>query len=254
MKPATLRTLLKDLRSISFNPEEKESRSQILLDFLEIVAVACGKKPAHLQGQGMRSESLTQGIEETATRHGLHSLRTHPMFDFWPRSPNYEIEFFEWQREQDRLAKEQQPSVLWVFKDPELEAVIDQTVSGDIDASAALGYPECCVREHDELGVQLAEMLVEGFKHEHGAKSVEDFIHCTEIDAEVPLDLPHPGLRIGRSAAKFRFVQFSACENCFAVNDSPATQVNLEMRKLARTLSPFFHDKIERSTKKEYTL
>jgi hypothetical protein len=175
-------------------------------------------------------------------------------FLFWPRKPNYETEFFEWQREVDRRPRAQQPSVLWIFKDPELEAVIGRTVSGDIDASAALGYPECCVRYHDELGVQLSEMLVEGYKREYGAKSVEDLIRLSEKDAKVPRDLPHPGQRIRQSAAKFPFVQFVACENCLAARDPPAARANWEMKKLARTLSQFFHDKIERARREEHPI
>lgn len=253
MNPASLKRLLKDLQVISFDPEEKESQSEILLDFLEIVAVACDKKPAHLQGQGMHSESLMRGIEDTATRHGLHSLRTHPIVEFWPRKPSYDTEFFEWQQERDRREKEQQPSILWIFKSPELEEAIGRTVSGEIDVTTTLAYPECCVRYEDELNVQLSEMLVEGFKREHGARSVEDFIHCTETDARVTSNLPHdPRLRIRQSTAKFPFVQFYACDSCLRASDLPAGRANLEMKKLARMLSPFFHDKIERTIRKEH--
>ena len=249
MQPVKLRQLLKELRGISFDTEGKQNPWEILVDFLEITAVACNKKPAHLQGQGMRSESFMQAIEKIVARHGLHSLRTRPMVEFlyWPREPNYETEFFAWQREMDRRPQAHQPPVLWIFKERELEAVIGQTVYGDIDVSAALGYPKCCVRYHDELGVQLSEMLVEGYKREHGAKSVEDLIRLTESDAKVSLDLPHPGPRIRQSAAKFPFVQFVACESCLAARSSPAARANRKMKTLARILSPFFHDKIERT-------
>lgn len=245
MNLASLKKLLKDLRAISLRPEEKESESEILLDFLEIVAVASGKTPAHPQGQGMRIESLMDGIESTATRHGIYSLHTHPILEFWPRPPNYERAFFEWQREQDRREKEQQPSILWIFKDPELEEVIGRTVSGEIDVTAALAYPGCCVRYDDERHIQLSEMLVKGFKRDHGAKSVEDLIRLTEDNAKVPMDSPNPALRIRWSTAKFAIVQFYACDNCLRTSDSPAARASLEMKKLARMLSPFFHDKIE---------
>ena len=254
MKHMKSHRLLKDLRGISFDFEAKQSRWEILVDFLEIVAVACDKKPTHLQGQGRRSETFLRGVEETAGRHGLRTLRTPAMaeFLFWPRKPNYETEFFKWQREVDRRPRAQQPSVLWVFKDPALESVIARTVSGDIDASAALGYPECCVRCHDELGVKASEMLVEGYKREYGAKSVEDLIRLSETNAKVRLDLVYPGQRIRQSAVKFPFVQFVACEHCLVEKNSPAARANREAKKLARNLSRFFHDKIQKARASEY--
>ena len=255
MKHVIPHRLLQDLRGISFDSEAKHSHWEILVDFLEIAAVASNKKPAHLQGQGMRSETLLRGIEEIAGRHGLRSLRTRPMaeFLFWPREPNYETEFFKWQREVDRRPRAQQPSVLWIFKDPALVSVITRTVSGDIDASAALGYPDCCVRCHDELGVEVSERLVEGYKREYGAKSVEDLIRLSKTNAKVRLDLVSPGQRIRQSAVKFPFVQFVACERCLVAKNSPAARANREAKKLARTLSRFFHDKIEKARRKEYS-
>ena len=159
-------------------------------------------------------------------------------FLFWPRKPNYETEFFKWQREVDRRPRAQQPSVLWVFKDPALESVIARTVSGDIDASAALGYPECCVRCHDELGVKASEMLVEGYKREYGAKSVEDLIRLSETNAKVRLDLVYPGQRIRQSAVKFPFVQFVACEHCL-VKKTPRPPGQTGRRKSWRGI---YHD------------
>src|SRR6266550_1263443 len=58
MQDAALRSLLRDLQGLRFDREEKASDLEILVDYLELVAVASGEKPAHLQGQGMRSRSF----------------------------------------------------------------------------------------------------------------------------------------------------------------------------------------------------
>ena len=76
---AALRSLLGDLQGLRFDREEKSSELEILLDYLELVAVAAGEKPAHLQGQGMRSRSFMRGIDGVAAAHGLLAMYTPPV-------------------------------------------------------------------------------------------------------------------------------------------------------------------------------
>ena len=79
--------LFRQLRLLRFDIKEKESHRENLLDVLEIVAVAVGDKPAHLNGQGLRSPVLLSQLDEIAARHGLHSLRTHPVIPHVHRLP-----------------------------------------------------------------------------------------------------------------------------------------------------------------------
>lgn len=243
--------LLKELRQLEFYREEKESYWEVLVDFLEIAAVAIGMKPCHLQGHGLRSGSLIKGIERIVKNHELYTLKTQPLARHWPRAPAYEQEYYQWQVEQDKKEAAQSPPVLWVYRNPSLEDIIHRTVSGEINVSAALGYPECCVYHHDEQGVRLSELLVEGYKNQHGARSVEDLIHLAVTDAEVEIDgfdLPD---RLTKSRAKFRYAQITACPPCLNSNSSPAAEINWAMRRLARRLSPHFLRQIDRAIKEE---
>src|SRR2546423_6899370 len=96
MHDASLRSLLRDLQGMRFDREEKASDLEILIDYLELVAVASGEKPAHLQGQGMRSKSFMLAVRSVAVAHGLLVMHTGPLLPRFLRAPKYDPRFFEW--------------------------------------------------------------------------------------------------------------------------------------------------------------
>src|SRR5215472_15448084 len=116
MEDAALRFLLRDLQGLKFHREDKVSELEILLDYLEMVAVAAGEKPSHLQGQGMRSRSLLQEIERVATAHGLLVMRTGVVLQHFDRAPNYDRRFFDWETQREREARAREGQVLWVYR------------------------------------------------------------------------------------------------------------------------------------------
>ena len=247
MQDAALRSLLRDLQGLRFDREEKASDLEILIDYLEIVAVAAGEKPAHLQGQGMRSKSFTHAVQSVAAAHGLLVMQTGPLLPRFLRAPNYDPRFFEWERRRDREARAREGQVLWVYRDRDLEPAIRTATEGETDVSEVLGYPACCVREFFEAGVRLSEATVRGYETQHAAKDVDDFIRLAKDNAAVtisPADRPH-------IRHVFSYVQFSACRECAGSATSPAAEINWAMKRLASRLSPAFQRAIEKAVKAE---
>ena len=242
-----LRSLLADLQALRFDREEKTSELKVLTDYLEIVAVAAGEKPSHLQGQGMRSRSFMRAVERVATAHGLRVLYTPPVPTHHHRAPHYDARFLEWERQREREELAREGQVLWVYRDPELEPAIRAAAAGENDLAQVLNYPACCVRENSELGIRLAEARVRGYEAQYGAKDAADLIRLATADARVaiaPEDWP-------RFRHVFSYVQFSPCRACAESPSSPAAEINWAMKRLATRLSPAFQRAIDKAAKAE---
>ena len=240
-----LRSLLRDLQALQFDREGKVSELETLLDYLEIVAVAAGEKPSHLQGQGMRSRSLLDAIERVAVAHGLLVMRTGVVLPHFHRAPNYDPRFFDWERHLERDARAREGHVLWVYCDRELEPAIRAAAEGETDVADVLGYPTCCVREYDETGIRISEALFRGYQIEHGATDLDDFIRLAKAHAKVAMP-PAP-----RVSHVFPYVQFSPCPHCAESSTSPAAEINWAMKRLATRLSPAFQRALDKAVKAE---
>ena len=227
------RKLFADLIRLSFGagkPDEQEN----LLDILELVAVHCGEKPAHLQGKGQHDDATLDAIEALALRHGLIARRTVPMPTWTHRAPRIDPGYAAWQAANERTGG---PGVLWVYRDPALASRIDDVLTGSRRAGEVLGYPECCEMQHSEKSLRLTEGLERGLREQHGATNTEDLIRFSIEDRGVQLDLD-PSEGMAESMAAFPFVQFFACANCVGTAGSPAAKVNAAMRSLAFALDP----------------
>jgi hypothetical protein len=242
---AELRSLLTDLQALRFDREGKTSELEILIDYLELVAVAAGEKPSHLQGQGTRGRSFMHGIERIAAAHGLLVMRTPPVPTHYHRAPNYDARFFEWERRRDRESCAREGQVLWIYRERELERAIALAVEGETDVAAVLGYPPCCVRENSELGIRMSEARVRGFEAQYGARDAEDLIRLAAEEA--PVTIPRADLPKFRHV--FPYVQFSPCRECAESSSSPAAEINWAMKRLATRLSPAFQRAIDRAAR-----
>lgn len=247
IQDATLRSLLRDLQEMPFEREGKTSDLEILIDYLEIVAVAAGEKPAHLQGQGMRSIHFMHAVRRVASAHGLLVMQTGPLLPRFLRAPTYDPRFFEWERQRDREERAREGQVLWVYRDRELEPAIQRATEGDADVSALLGYPECCVREHFEAGVRMSEATVRAYQAQYGAKDVDDFIRLAKENVAVTIpSADRPQIR-----HVFSYVQFAPCRECAESPASPGAEINWAMKRLASRLSPAFVRAIDKAIKAE---
>jgi hypothetical protein len=240
---AALRSLLAALQALRFEREEKTSELEILLDYLEIVAVAAGEKPSHLQGQGTRSRSLMHALERVAAAHGLLVKRTPPVPTHYHRAPNYDARLFEWERQRDRDSCAREGQVLWIYRERALERSIARAVEGETDVAAVLGYPPCCVRENSELGIRMSEARVRAYQARYGARDADDLIRLATEEAPVTI----PRADVPKFRHVFSYVQFSPCRECSESSSSPAAEVNWAMKRLATRLSPGFQRAIDRA-------
>ncbi|HKW50044.1 MAG TPA: hypothetical protein VJN70_21470 [Gemmatimonadaceae bacterium] len=247
MEDAALGSLLRDLQGLKFDREDKASDLELLLDYLEIVAVAAGEKPSHLQGQGMRSKSLLDGIERVAAAHGLRVMRTGVLLQHFDRAPSYDARFAEWQDRRERDARVREGQVLWVYRDAGLEPAIRAAADGETDVADVLGYPACCVREYNETGVRICEAIVRRYQTEYGAKDLDDLIRLAKSNTKVTI----PPSERPQVRHPLPYVQFLPCLNCAESPRSPAAEINWAMKRLATQLSPAFQRAIDKAVKAE---
>jgi hypothetical protein len=247
---AALRSLLSDLQALRFEREEKTSEHEILIDYLELVAVAAGEKPSHLQGQGMRSRSFMRALEGVAATHGLLVRYTHPLPTHYHRAPAYDKRFSEWERQREREACAREGQVLWVYRDRDMEPAIRAVAEGETDVAEVLGYPACCVRENSELGIRMSEARVRGYQTQYGAHDADDFIRLAKRDAPVTI----PPAELPQFRHVLSYVQFSPCRECAASSSSPAAEINWAMKRLGTRLSPAFQRAIDKAAGKAHEL
>ena len=161
-----LLVLYRALRSICFDPLEKPSAWEDLTDVLEILAVWKGIKPAHLNGHGFRSERLLADLESVARKHGLLTLRTPPHLPHQHREPRVARGFLEWQQQRERRAASAAGEVLWIYRDPLLQAAIGLLLDGRVDETEVLGYELLCgstpFSDGDFIGDQPGTALAAG--------------------------------------------------------------------------------------------
>ncbi len=231
--------LFNDLRRINFNSEEKPSDAENLTDILEIVAVAADIKPTHLNGQGCISLELINNLEKIASRHDLLTLRTKSIKPYMHRKPNYDLEIFEW-NQNNLIDRNKWPDILWIYKDDSLIDLIHNTVSGKINVSKVLGYPDCCVNHYLEVGLHTSELYVDALRRVYNVTKPEEIIELMRKDTDVNVDEIPVEATIKLSGWVLPYVQFNACPKCLKSSDSPSKKINYNMRNLAFQLSESF--------------
>ena len=239
------RKLLDRLLLVARVDDEKNCSWELLTDCLEIVAVAEGLKPSHLQGHGMRSQPITDGLRGVATLHHLETLETRPLAISRPRPGRQDFEILMTRHERE-VATSNDESVLWIFKNPELPVAIRRATETPGGVAAVLGYPACCIMEYDERLLDAEEEFMRRLREEHGAASREDFERLIEADVVVQCDALDADM--GQALATrvvFPFVQFTACQACTRSCHSEAARMNSQMKSLAMRLGRGFHDAIE---------
>jgi hypothetical protein len=235
MITAHVRELFRELCALRFG-EGKPDSHENLLDVLELMAVALGRKPAHLQGHGQYDQATLAAIEALAAKHGLLVRRT-PGFDGLTHRP-YRGDR-EFQAFMDGRERNGEWEVLWVYRDAPLTSAIDEVVHGQRRPGEVLGYPECCERAYTERALQVLEALERGYREQHGAVTTAELIECAKQDRPVSVEAdPDKGL-IDLIRA-YPFVQFIACSPCARSKGSAAEKLNNGMRILARDLDPSF--------------
>lgn len=244
--------LFRTLYALPWDSEDRPSRYENLTDILEIIAVFLRLKPSYLYGQGFHNEALIPIIERIASRFGLMTVRTLGVRSYQHREPNFDPAIKQWDLEDQDRKRSEGKNILWVYRDPSVLSLIQETIEGRISCAQALGYPECCTTDYYERGMKEWERLIEGYKRTYNASSPEEVIALLKQDAAVAIEMDPGHSQMRQSSKLFPYVQFEACPQCLQNRDSEAARINLAMRDLAFSISPVFGREIWQACYTDY--
>lgn len=155
----------RDLQSLAMPTPGKPDPHENLTDILELVAVAEGLKPAHLQGQGHHDEGRLGVLETICQSHGLRTLRTRPLIPFLHRPRRYDAKIVAFEDDDNVRRQKEGPDVLWVYASSEVEPRLPDLVMGRSGVADVLGYPDCCETHASEEKVVVAEVRPGHHRH-----------------------------------------------------------------------------------------
>jgi hypothetical protein len=124
--------------------------------------------------------------------------------------------------------------LLWAFREPHFEERIQQCVRREISAGQLLGYPNCCVTNHDEGQAHFQRVFAAAIVAAAGRDpaAVERALR-EDLKVELPGD-PTDGQGIERTTDRFPFALHIACGTCLSSEDSPTAHLDLAYRDVAR--------------------
>lgn len=219
---------------------------EMLMDILEVVEVARGLKPAHLSGHGEGAPWRMDAFERIAAEAGLHSIRTAEM----PRPDDrYDHVAHEFPliaaAMRARTAQTPQPlqsqRVLWIYREPCLEAAISRLVAGEHALlPAVLGYPRCCADYDSRSEISFVRALLRLYEAQHSIRGEAAALQAMEAGLAASahqaasIDLEP----VWRTRIRFPFVGHTACPQCLSkAQDSPSGEINRRARELAFSLN-----------------
>jgi len=127
--------------------------------------------------------------------------------------------------------------ILWVYKDPSQEALIERVARGEAGVHEPLGYPECCANAYQADQTAHVESYFKALQAEHGASSEEEVLAL--IRQNVPVSAELPGAeRALQTVSRFPYLPYIACHACLAENGSEAAEQNNCFRRILARLDP----------------
>lgn len=250
IRDPVLRALHKRLRDLPFGG--RLSQHENALDALEVLAVRAGLRPAHLQGQGERSEAALRELAVIAADFGLTAHTTRPVGRYVVRVPDVPPEYWAWKQRHDTEEEDRAPPVLWVLSSTDLVPEVERAARGEIRVGGLLGYPPCCETHHRDVGLRMLEAIVRGYERQHGARTVEELIELDRRDVAVKFDAGlELEITVDESRERYPYVPFHACPACLRDEDSPAAKANARMREFAFSLDRAIGNGIARLAQEE---
>ena len=239
-------SLFRDVQPLAKVTEGKPAPHENLADILEIVAVASGIRPAHLQGQRQHDDQRLAEIEGIAERHGLKTIRTKTLKPFFHRTPRFDQGIIDFENADNQKKQDDGPDVVWVYLDENVAAAIPGVVAGHGGISTVLGYPECCVIFESERKIALGEAYAQGIIDTYHAASPDEVVRLWKgnVQVQVAVDPDHDIHDTSRSLRRFPYLQLVACRTCSTNDNSAAARINHGMRDLAFGLAPSFGRRI----------
>ncbi|MDP6504939.1 MAG: hypothetical protein QF886_15070, partial [Planctomycetota bacterium] len=111
--------------------------------------------------------------------------------------------------------------IFWIYKDEEIDYLIDDIIEGDEEHHVALGYPDCCANAYWEDRTVAVEKYYQAIKKQHRAKSDAKILKL--VHKGVPVKAALPGAeRAIQTVSKFPFLPYIACRDCLKWDSSSA--------------------------------
>ena len=202
-------SLFRDVQPLAKVTEGKPAPHENLADILEIVAVASGIRPAHLQGQRQHDDQRLAEIEGIAERHGLKTIRTKTLKPFFHRTPRFDQGIIDFENADNQKKQDDGPDVAGVYLDENVAAAIPGVVAGHGGISTVLGYPECCVIFESERKIALGEAYAQGIIDTYHAASPDEVVRLWKgnVQVQVAVDPDHDIHDTNRSLRRFPYLQ-----------------------------------------------
>lgn len=219
---------------------------------LEIMAVKTGLKPTFLGSRQIHEVGMGDNLpllKQLAIMLGLQFKFTINPPLYFSRRPYVKSSFI------DAYYSQTDFEALWVYNDPKIELHIDKCISGKLNEGYILGYPECCIKWHEDARV---------LEVESGFQDIEEYIATNPLELAgllvktetemykaiigmVPYTLENKEKwermtdeHLFGTWMKYPFVPHWACSSCLNRSSKKTEQLNNKYKELARKINMNF--------------
>jgi len=182
---------------------------------LEIFAVKTGLKPAYLGNRDVKStiNDNLDILKQLAAIIGLKYKITGIPPLYFLRRPNVPNDFI------NAYFTREDFDILWIYNDPKIESKIRNCLSGELNEGYVLGYPECCIKWHEEKRVLEVESAFN--QNMHKWERITD-------------------KHLFGTWKKYPFAPHWACSKCLNGQNQETERLNNQYRELARKIGVDF--------------
>lgn len=217
---------------------------------LELFAVKTGLKPAF---QGCRRVECESGNELSLLRQIAvmmklkHKTTANPPL-YFSRNPTVRSSFLK------AYYNQRDFEALWVYNSSVVETEINDCILGKLNEGHIFGYPECCIRWHEETRVLEVESSFEDLEKHMSRNPL--LIQQLQIETEEEmyksiLNMPYPtkendkvweviNEHILGTYEKYPFVPHWACLDCLKGKNRETEELNEKYKELALAID--FHE------------
>jgi hypothetical protein len=230
---------------------EREYRHFDAKNRLEILAVRFGLKPAFL-GVGEAGAPL---------KHAARLLHLNYQFTgipppYFSRKPKVENSFLS-----AFIRTLQREEIVWIYSDAQIEPKISACLAGELNEGYVLGYPQCCIRWHEENRVleveskfediesyiaQTPAVLAQHRKKDAAYEALMDSIEGRSSEKVFNSIDEH----IMETYRRYPFVPHWACSQCLEGASNETERLNRQYQELVMRLSPDLASEIIHSLSK----
>lgn len=194
---------------------------------LEIFAVKTGLKPAYLGTKDIKcaiNDNLALLKQLAAITELKYKITNVPPL-YFSRKPSVPRDFLSAYFTRGDF------EIIWIYADPKIEPEIRRCLSGELDEGYVLGYPECCIKWHEEKRVLEVESAFN--------QNMDEWECITDK-------------HLFGTWEKYPFVPHWACLACLCGKNQETEKLNNQYRELARKVGFNFEKDLIANIKKVF--